>query len=255
MEIRQITNENELQNFKEDTDFYTLFKEILNNLLDWNTYEEVYRTINDLRRLNKFERSAFASIFDTVCYRVKKLLISENLDFAFIVLVLISEILVDAWRYNEVNDWLQLLLPNILIVATENELLSAPAMRCLNACATNGFYDGVFVTLLEEILEENETKARYSYTLLTSLIKNCDNMLLIEGLNWDPILDKMAEIYLSKQMKLVVDTCAIIKEKFSRDELYRVLGNVEDEYIATLLNEMFKLTHIDRVELNRYKNN
>jgi hypothetical protein len=256
MELKQITNFNDLENFKEDTDYYTLFKTILNNSIEsGSSGDDVYNTINDLRKLNKFERSAFSRIFDTVCYKVKKLLLSENMDIAYITLVLLSEVLVDTWRYNDVNDWLELVLPNLLLIAVENKLLAGFALTCLNSCATNGFYDDVFVTLLNEILEEGDTKAQYSYNLLTSLINNCDTMLLIEGLNWDPIFEKMAEIYLSPRSGLVILTCEIIKAKFNRDELFKVLGNVEDDYVASLLNEMFKLHHKDRVDLNRFKNN
>jgi hypothetical protein len=254
MEIKQITNFNDLEAFPEDIDHYTLVKDILAALLDKESTEEVYNSINELRKLNKFERKAFSRIFDTVCYKIKKLLLSENIDLAFIVLVLVSEILEESWRYNEVSDWLQMLLPNILLLSTNSQELSQFAMKCLNSCSTNGFYDDVFVTLLNEINEDNDATAQNSYNLLISLIRNSENTYLIEGLNWDPLFDRMVEIYLNtKRCNFVMLVCELLSQKLARGELFNILANVEDVYIASMLNEMFKLNHKDKVELNKLK--
>jgi hypothetical protein len=254
-----ITAFNELNNFPSDTDYYRLLQSILNNILDLDldNHENIYKSINDLRIFNKLERSGFSKIFDVVYPQINKLLTSPHTHISLLILILLSEIFIDTWRYNEVNDWLRVLLPSILTLAAQDQYLSAYAMNCLNLCATNGFYDDVLTTLLEEINEScDKIQAEYSFNLIVSIINNCDNMLLIEGLNWDPIFDRMCDTYLnSDRMNYIVSLCEMIKLKFTREELFNVLANVEDEYIASVLNEMFKLNHIDRVELNRIKFN
>jgi hypothetical protein len=259
MENKQIIPYNELERFPETTDYYQLICNILNNILDMGAanFDNLYTSINDLRILNKFEQGAFSKIFDVVCSKINKLLLSENIDIAFLIFILLSEVLADSLRYNEINNWLSTLLPNILQVATEHQYLNTYAMSCLNFCATNGFYDDVITTLVKEIYNsESDIKAEYAYSILASIINNCDTMLLSQGLNWDIIIEALAEVYLNmRRAGYSFKICEAIKNRLNKKELFDILVLVEDDYTASLLNEMFKLSHGERVELNRHKNN
>jgi hypothetical protein len=257
MENILFTNYNELQNFPTNTDYYALLIELLNNLIDINAHNntEIHKSLHDLRVLNKYESTAFGNIFDIVYRRINKLLLSENNNIALAVLMLIGELFLDSLKYGKFNEWLATFLPNILKISTENAELSGYTFDILNKCATNGFYDDVIVSLLDEIeTSQNPQTVNYAYTTLSSLILNCEETLFVESLNWEPIFERICTISQS-QTKCIYATqiCDIIRQKVSREGLFKILASADELSNSVYINPLFGLNHHDMVQLSLYK--
>ncbi len=189
-------------------------------------------------------------IFNVIYDRVGKIILSENDHIVEIVLKLLFEVFSDSWSYNDISEWIIYLLPRILIISANNVPNSELARQLLNKCANNMFYCETIITLLDCLNPKRMDVTENAFVTLKCLIQNAESTQLI-NLDWENIFEKIDELF-TTHYEYVVTFFGILVGKFTREELFHILNNVDDDLIPNIL-DLLGFQHKDKVEFSKFR--
>jgi hypothetical protein len=227
---------NTLPEFEKECNYYELIIKILNDMLTSDTNK--LNSIKELRRFNKHQKQAFSLIFDVVYTEISKRLLTEDDNIITETLLLTYDLFKDSWSYDNIREWITVLLPAVLTVSKSNNTY---ALECLNSCANNMFFEETILILLNDIENEN------AWITLRCLLINFDPTMLINSINWDEVIYKISEIFTVKY-QYAEEMFSILKQKLLREDIFIILRQVQDDDILMLCFNLLEYKHKDRID-------
>ena len=217
----------------------TLIVEVEEN--DWKLN---FSLINELRRLHKYNKELFFSIFNNYKLHVKILpnfIDSLRSNISKASLTLISEIF-KSYDDEHVSLWIKYLLPEVLNKSTQIKgFIKEEASKCLHNLSENMLFEETILALLDGVNILNLKICEKATETLIKLIFNFDSYHMEMGLDWKIIFKKIIEIYQIKN------------DRFISKILIAFEGKIGKENFENILNENLKGNNLNTI--NRMRNN
>ena len=229
--------------FCPDTDYLSLIRNIMNNLKEPSSVENVVEALHQFDRLLNTEENLFIYVFDNVFKELGKFLLNQNPEIVHASLYLLSEVLSKSWLTPEIKDWMVYLIPIVLRLSNLNDgsldehsyvLLS----KCLEKIPKFCLCEETALTLLHAITNENSDYAARACGLFTEFIRYSDKFFLIEVFEWNEIFEIIRTLFIDdRKREIAVSIILFLKnEIFSIEEWEDIMLQLDYEYFQFLLS-------------------
>ncbi len=196
-----------------------------------NNNNKLYWSINDLRRLKKYEKGFFNYIFHNLFKYFIKLLSYPDNNISLISFVLICEIFIDQQNQFAEN-WVSTLLPKLISQCVLKKYLED--LKLFNYVANNVFSQETLICLFDNLSNKSMLLSNTSYYLLCNFIKeNFDALHLFYSGDWNYYFKQLINLY---EMKIkfysnkVLNIIKLLKEALGEELCIEIIGNLELEY-------------------------
>jgi hypothetical protein len=215
----------DLKNFDKDTDFNSLINKIIQNLKDSPEWVKAFYSINDLRRLLKFNNEIFLQILDSVVNQLNKLSLSIRSNLSKLTLILIKEIFQAKFLSTVYNQ--KILINSVILGSSSTKaFIKEESLNALDALAENEkFYNlNTISIILDEVSSKNLKISENSFNYIDIIFSNwkTSEILKISSMhNWGIILQKIVNLNLLKRepyFKRSYNLMYIIFNKIGQDE-------------------------------------
>ena len=242
----------ELENLNKTTNLIETIREITNTFREENSSEErMYNSITELRRLLKYNESAFKISFDNIHNRLigKTLENNNNIisnELIIYTLNFLSEVLnyqEDDINNNFPEDWISDLYWSILKYIFHNDEriknISRKAIYNLSITINNTKKVSVLFDTLED---SNLETCQFIFQMFTEFFKSIDSINLIYLIDWNSIIsDINLDYFLNnpQQFLSLKDIFILLKRSLDKDfdEFYDLLNDKNKSVFNQLINE------------------
>lgn len=215
-----------------------------------NDWKVNFNLLNELRRLRKFEKDMFISVFNNVKVHSKVIpsfINSLRSNLAKLALILVSEIF-SCYECETVNEWMSSLIPEVLqkSVMDLKGFLKEEANKALHNFSENMLYEESIVALLKGVKHVNTKISENAFDTLIKLIHNYDHVALEHISCWKVIIVNIIDIFNMKKDPYVKRPAKIIfafEEKLGMEKFDKILhDNLKENNLQVIVqirkNEM-----------------
>lgn len=243
IQIKYLTYE-ELPSMEQNTKLLMLMRNISTHILEpTSTWLYTFNAITELRRVRKFYPELFEHFFNIMVNVLSEMLILSNTAISRNILKLTSEI----FTYHEYNhsfsDWLQILLPKVLIKSiSEIKIVQEEADQVLENLINNIFYPETIEILLENVINKNNNISNKSFDFLMKLLNNFDSFSFVhisECINWERVLYILLDLFEIKKEMFINKAYKIL------DYLQEIFKNFEDGYCDNFSRILSQIESLD----------
>lgn len=209
-----------------------LIRNISESIIEENLDKTVlFSSINDLRRLKKYEKGFFNFLFNNLYKQFIKLLSYQDHKISVISFVLISEIFLDEENPFSEN-WVSTLLPKLIRQCViKNYLVDC---KLFDSLANNIFSQETLICLFDNLSNKSMMLCNTSYYILCNMIKdNVDALHLFYSGNWNYYFKQLITVYKTKRnfyLQKVINIIRLLKEALGEELWIEIIQNLELEY-------------------------
>lgn len=243
--------------FPKNSDFLNLLRNTHSALIDSKDPQVIINGINNLRRLLKFHREFFITLFENLYDRIRPLIQNQNEEIVIHVFTFIEELLREPWVEPGCDNWIEYFIHYILLFSTyDNLTIKNLALKCLEHIGKRAFYESTIIELLKGMQNKNNEISLNASTTLHSLLTNCDKHYLINGFDWNNLMSDIFSMYTdSKFRKLGEGLLKTMKSQiFSKEEFDDLLTHLDDDILKNMMTVFdFNYAEIRKIRINREK--
>jgi hypothetical protein len=240
----------QLQNNNKNTNLIEIIREITNTFRDENSSEErMFSSITELRKLLKYDESAFKISFDNIHNRlIKKTLYNPNKNISneLIIYTLIFFGEVFNFQNDDINiifpeDWISdLYWPILKYISHEDERIKTTSRKAIfNLCVN--IYVTKKISVLFDTFEDCDVETgKFIYEMFNNFINDIDPINFIYLFDWNFIFGEInCDIdNNSQEFIFLKQVFQLIKEKLN--ENFNVFYNTLNDKSKNVLNHFLK---------------